>query len=372
MGTIMKQRLQRKIELILLLGLCWFSLGSSTQSFAAASNTDWDKTVEAARREGKVSVWGPPGGWARSILADEFHKRFPEIKVEYNGASGSKAWTKIKAERDAGLYTVDVHVGGVGTAGTAIYQAKALQPIEAAFLHPEVQTKSSWWRGNYHFGDPENKFVLVFSISPIPAIAYNPQLVDRQSFKSYKDLLQPKWKGKIVMVDPRVSGPGATRWHALVELMGREYVTSLAGQLVLTRDLRQSVEWIATGKYPFGTGLSDVHVEEFSKKGAQVSLLSHLAEGNVLAAGWGTVNLFQPLPNPNAAKLYINWLLSKEGQIAWQKSGYNSARVDIPKDNVNSWNRIVEGVKYVEEFSAQGLKKRTEVSIPLAREILKD
>ena len=344
----------------------------TTQTFGAESNTEWDRAVEAGKQEGKVSIWGPPGSWARSVLVDEFQKRFPEIKVEYHGASGSAGWAKIKGEKDAGIHAVDVHVGGAGTAGTAIYQAKVLQPIESILIHPEVRNKNEWWRSTYHFGDPENRYVFVFSISPIPAIAYNPQLVEPQTFQSYKDLLQPKWKGKIVMFDPRVSGPGATRWHVFVELLGREYVTALAAQLVLTRDLRQSVEWIATGKYPFGTGLSDVHVEEFSKKGAQIALLSHLAEGNVLSAGWGTVNLFQRPPNPNAAKLYINWLLSREGQLAWQKSGYNSARVDITKDTVNPFNRIVEGVKYVEDFTALALKKRTEVSIPLAREAIKD
>jgi iron(III) transport system substrate-binding protein len=333
---------------------------------------DWDKLVEAAKKEVVVSVWGPPGAWARTSLVDEFQKSYPQIAVEYQGASGSAAWPKIEAERRAGLFTVDIHIGGISTAGTALYKAKAHQAIEPAFIFPEVKDAKAWWQGKFHFGDPDNKFVFIFSISPIPALAYNPQLVDPKEFHSYRDLLQPKWKGKLVMLDPREAGPGSARWHFLAKAMGKEYLEQLAKQIVITRDLRQSVEWIANAKYPAGIGLSDVHVTEFSKKGATVAQISHLAEGNYLSAGWGTANLIDRAPHPNAAKLYINWLLSREGQSAWQKSGYNSARIDIPKDTVDPMNRIGDGVKYYEQFTAAAVKERDEVSTKYALEFIKD
>lgn len=334
--------------------------------------TDWERRLKAAKKEGKVSLWGPPGVWARKVLVDEFEKSFPQVKVQYEGASGSAAWPKIQSEREAGLFTIDVHIGGIGTAATSLYKAKVQQPIEPAFVLPEVKDKQAWWRKKFHFGDPEGKFVFVFSISPIPAIAYNKEQVEPKEFRSYGDLLQPKWKGKIVMFDPRVAGPGNARWHYFVEAMGTEFVEKLAKQLVLTRDLRQSVEWIASGKYPIGIGLSDVHVGEFTKKGAPIGQISHLVEGNYLSAGWGTVNFIDHAPHPNAAKLYINWLLSKEGQLAWQKSGYNSARVDISKDTVDPLNRLVEGVRYYEQFTAKAVRQRNEVSTKLAREIIRD
>jgi iron(III) transport system substrate-binding protein len=343
-----------------------------TRSSKLAWQEGWEKVIEAAKKEGIVSVWAPPGAWARQILVDEFHRGFRQIKVDYQGAAGSAAWPKFQAEREAGLFTVDVHIGGVGTAATALYKAKVQQPIQPAFILPEVKDKNAWWQGKFHFGDPEGKYVFIFSISPIPAIAYNTQLFDPKELRSYKDLLDPKWKGKIVMFDPRIGGPGNSRWHFFIEAMGREYVEALVKQLVLTRDFRQSVEWVATGKYPLGIGLSDVHVAEFIKKGAPIAQISCLAEGNYLSAGWGTVNFLDHAPHANAAKLYISWLLSKEGQLAWQKSGYNSARIDIPKDTVDSMNRIVDGVKYYEQFTARAVKQRDEVSTKLARDIIKD
>ena len=334
---------------------------------------EWEKVLAAAKKEGMVSVWGPPGGWARTALGDEFQKSHPNIKVEFQGSSGSAGWPKVQAEREAGLFTVDVHIGGVGTAAGAVYKAKAQQPLETALILPEVKEKKAWWQGKFHFGDPDGKFVLIFSISPTPVIAHHKDALDPKEFQSYKDLLDPKWRGKIVMFDPRVAGPGNARWHFYLEVMGREFIEKLARQIVLTRDHRQSVEWIATNKYPLGTGISDVHVEEFAKRGAPVAQISHLAEGNYLSAGWGTVNFMDRAPHPNAAKVYINWLLSKEGQSAWQKtSGYNSARVDIPKDTVDAMNRMNEGTKYFEQFTVRAVKAREEVSTKIAREIIKD
>lgn len=342
------------------------------QSSKPAWQAEWEKVLEAAKKEGRVSVWGPPGAWARNILVDEFQKSFPQIKVDFQGDSGARGWPKIKAEREASLFTIDVHIGGVGTAATALYQAKVLQPMESAFVLPEVKDKKAWWQGKFPFGDPEGKFVFVFSISPIPALAYNTQLFGPKELHSYRDLLQPKWRGKLVMFDPRVAGPGSARWHFFVETMGKDFVESLAKQLVLSRDLRQSVEWIATDKYPIGIGLSDVHVTEFIKKGAPVAQIGHLAEGNYLSAGWGTVNYMDRAPHPNAARIYVNWLLSKEGQLVWQRSGYNSARVDISKETVDPLNRIIEGVQYYEQFTAKATEQRNDVSLKLARELLKN
>lgn len=332
----------------------------------------WEVTVAAAKKEGVVSVWGPPGAWARKALTEEFNKRYPDIKVDFQGSTGSKGWPKIATERRAGVYTVDVHVGGAGTAVTGLYAAKVQQPIEQAFILPEVREKKNWWQGKYHYSDPENKYVFVFSINPTPAIAYNTQMIDPKQFKSYVDLLDPKWEGKIVMHDPRdPGGPGNARWYFYLEAMGKEFVKTLAKQLVLTRDLRQGAEWVATGKYPIATGISDVGTREFSEKGAPIAQIASLKEGSNLTAAWGTANLLTRAPNPNAAKVFINWLLSKEGQLAWQiHAGDNSARTDIPKDMLTADKRLVEGTKYYPNYTAEDLRKREE-GTKLAQEYIK-
>jgi iron(III) transport system substrate-binding protein len=338
---------------------------------ATAQLAEWDKTVQAAVKEGQLSLWGPPGAWARRALAEACEKRFPQIKVDYQGDTGAKGWPKIITERQAGIFSVDVHVGGA-SAVTSGYRAKLLQPIEPAFVLPELKDKKAWWRGQYHFGDPEGKYVFIFCLNSNVALWYNTKVMNPQELQSYRDLLDTKWKGKIVMFDPRITGPGNARWHFYVEVMGKEFARGLAKQIVLSRDHRQTSEWIATGKYPLGTGVSDAHIREFEKRGAPVKEIAALAEGTYLTQSWGTANLLDRPPHPNAAKLYLNWLLSKEGQLAWQREGYNSARVDIPKDIVDSSNLIVEGVKYQEQYLADNIERRDAVSTKLAQEFIKD
>ncbi len=146
----------------------------------------------------------------------------------------------------------------------------------------------------------------------------------------------------------------------------------MAKQLVLTRNLRQGAEWVATGKYPIATGISDVGTREFSDKGAPIAQIAHLKEGSNLTAGWGTANLLTRAPNPNAAKVYINWLLSKERQLAWQiHASDNSARIDIPKDMVPADKHMVKGTKYYPNYTAESVRIRSTVSTKLAQEYIK-
>ena len=305
-------------------------------------------------------------------MIGEFNKRYPDIKVDFRGSSGSRGWPKLARERRAGLYSVDIHVGGAGTASTGLYKAKVQQPIEPAFSLPEVKDEKNWWQGRHHYSDPEDKYIFVFTINPTPVIAYNTQMVDPKQIKSAMNLLDPKWKGKIVMYDPRIRGPGSARWHFYVEAMGKNYARKLAKQLVLTRNHRQAAEWVATGRYPIATGISDVNVRVFSQKGAPIAQIANFKEGNYLTAAWGTANLLTRAPHPNAAKVYINWLLSKEGQLAWQKiGGYNSARIDIPKDMVPASNHMVKGIKYYRQYTAEDIRKRGLTSDKLAKEYIK-
>lgn len=333
---------------------------------------EWEDTLAAAKKEGTVMVWGPPGGWARKALAEAFQKSYPDIKIEYQGASGSRHWPKIERERKAGLYTVDVHIGGSGTAAGVLYRAKVLEPIEPALMLPDVKDKKNWWDGQYQFADRENKYVFVFIVDSSPAIAYNTKLVDPKQLTSYNDLLDPKWTGKIVMQDPRTRGAGNARWFFYLQSMGQDYLKKLAKQLVLTRDERQSAEWIASGKYPLATGISDTETRTFANKGAPIGQIAHLKEGANLTCGWGTANLFNRAPHPNAAKVYLNWLLSKDGQLAWQtQTNDNSARTDIAKDMVDPEKKVVKGVKYFPLCTAESIKLRRTVSEKLAKEYLK-
>jgi iron(III) transport system substrate-binding protein len=320
---------------------------------------EWDKTVEAAKREGKLSVYFWQGGnLEKAILA--FQKKFPEIQVTTVGGRGSKFVVRLTSEQRAGKYLADVCMCGVTSPYEVLLkQAKALDPIKSLFLLPEVVDESKWWEGRHHFQDPEGQYIFAFWGRPSATRAsYNSNLVDPRDFKSYWDILNAKWKGKIVAIDPNESAGG---WRALYykPSVGAEFLRRLFAELDITptREDRQAADWLATGK--FALGLFVTGVPEAKAQGLPVDEFrdANFKESPSLDTGAnGTIVLLKQAPHPNAAKLFINWFLSREGQSLYQEvmntrfDYVESMREDIAKESVPPEYRRRKGVKYVNMF----------------------
>ncbi|HLB29291.1 MAG TPA: extracellular solute-binding protein [Dehalococcoidia bacterium] len=309
---------------------------------------EWDTVVEAAKKEGKVAVVAPTGAENRPGLTEPFERKYG-IKVEYMAVAGAEHPPRIKAERDAGQYLWDIHIGGTTTIYTALKPMGVLDPMEPALILPEVKDPKNWREGKLNFLD-KDRLVLNFVTYASEPFLVNPNLVKPEEFKSYRDLLDPRWKGKIVVRDPTVSGPGQARfvfywWH---KDLGPDFVRALAGQdLVRSRDPRLELEWLAQGKYSICIGCALSQAPELDKPEIPIRPLDarQMKEGGYLTTGWGNVFLYNKAPHPNAAKVYINWLLSREGQTeALRAAGeYASRRLDVPLDRIKPLARPVDG-----------------------------
>jgi ABC-type Fe3+ transport system substrate-binding protein len=115
---------------------------------------------------------------------------------------------RILAERRAGKFLADVVRLGGGTS-TSLYKAKALDPIGPALILSEVKDASKWLDGKHHYNDIDNQYVFVYAAFPLHLLGYNQKLVDPKTLTSYWDLLDPKWKGKITIKDPKEPGGGS-------------------------------------------------------------------------------------------------------------------------------------------------------------------
>jgi len=126
------------------------------------------------------------------------------------------------------------------------------------------------------------------------------------------------------------------------------------GGLTLVRDERQQTDWIASGKVPIAITAKATEVDEAKKQGLPVDVMDPhtiAKEGVAMEAGGTMMALLNKAPHPNAAKVMINWFLSREGQSAVQKGeptdpGPNSLREDIPKDEFPAWALRQKNVKY--------------------------
>lgn len=265
---------------------------------------------------------------------------------------------RIAAERRAGKYLVDVYSGGGNSIYQVLYLGKMLDPIKPALLHPEVLDESKWWEGRHKYVDRERRHMFVYegNVSAGATPGYNINLLNPREFKSYWDLLNPKLKGKIVSIDIRQVRGAGLPWQYLYYYpeLGPPYIKRLYSEMdvTMTGDIRQAIDWLATGK--FALCIPCRNVARGKHQGLPIEDFEPYAlkEGISISSAYGQVVLVNRAPHPNAAKVFINWLLSREGQIAFQKvlslpeDPKESRRVDVPKDHVPPKERRRDGVKY--------------------------
>lgn len=296
---------------------------------------EWERVLAAAKQEGRVAVLAPTGSARRQVLKDLFEKKYG-IEVQYSAGPGSAKTAQILAERRAGYFLWDVFVTGAST----LYHLKRFEvttPIEPALILPEVRDSENWQEGKLIFVDPEDRHDLVMLLGTREGGVINTKLVTPGDIKSYKDLLDPKWRGKIVVGRmPTVAGAGQSAFAFFYSHpgLGPEFIRTLAKQqLTFLGNDRQAGEWVATGKAAIGIGVGEIALDPFLKSGLPVAALDprQIKEGSHTSPGAGSVALFNRAPRPNAAKVYLNWLLSREGQTAFSEVMTTpSRRADVP------------------------------------------
>jgi len=332
--------------------------GAGAAETKALWQVEWEKTVAAAKKEGQVNVY--IGGWGVVLDSGAFQKAYPEIKVvSVASRGGGEIAQRILAERRAGKFLADVSIEGFNSNYLNLHKkAKVFDPVKPLLLLPEVADESKWWQGKHSYLDPEGQYVFRFTgIPQAGGTHYNTKLVNPKELKSFWDLLNPKWKGKIESRDARVPGPGngALRFFYHSSDLGPNFIRRLYGEMdvSLFRDRRQGTDWLITGKYALCFFCSDI--PRSKNQGFPVDTFGTLSEGAGLVSQYGTLAFPNRAPHPNAAKVFINWFLSREGQLALQKamaksedSAPDSLRIDISKEDIPPQDRRIDRVQYLD------------------------
>ncbi|HEY7164775.1 MAG TPA: extracellular solute-binding protein [Candidatus Binatia bacterium] len=309
-----------------------FSLGLillSTISIAGAQE-DWKQTTEAARKEGKVVVGGPPTGNLRQKFQETFEKRFA-ISLELISAPGPQNASRAASEAKAGVRYFDALHAGSGTLEPLMYD-NLLAPFADYMVLPEVKDPRQWWGGHlWEDNLKTNRFIYSFSADFSTPPFYNSDLIKPADLASYDDLLNPKWKGKIGFFEPRIPSAGQGLWGFLMKTKGKEFLQRLADQnLFVSRDGKQIADALAKGTLVVALGVSQRFVEPYMKTGLPIKPLMTIKEGMGGSNGFGTVAVLKNAPHPNATKVYINWLLGKEGQDLYGRAlTQGTRRLDV-------------------------------------------
>lgn len=352
---------------------------TSTETLNAKSawEIELDRLIPLAKKEGKVVVLHSAGGPVNNALSEAFNRKY-QISTEMVAMAGAAGSAKLIAEQRAGLYLADIYIGGSQSILTGLKPAGILAPLEPTMVLPELVNpeliKKVWWRGKLRWLDNDH-LNLAFLVATSPPVLINTDLVKEEEVKSYKDLLNPRYKGKIVLHDPTKPGFGSKLTTSLGEaIMGWDYVRQLSQQVVISFDTRQIAEWVAQGKYPVALGTALPTVVEVQRAGAHIKAFIPI-EGIHITSSDGSVALLKNSPHPNAAKLFINWLLSKEGQTVYSQAyGQPSARLDVTTEGINQESIPKTDVEYLisddEEWILklpQQIEKVKEIFAPLLK-----
>jgi iron(III) transport system substrate-binding protein len=299
--------------------------------------------VDAANKEGKLVLYTALLLDAEQILVKEFNKKFPNVKVDIVRAPGARLFTRIETEAAANKLGADImDMTDLGLAKRIENLFADYTPPNAKEIDKAAMVSDKLWPRTVH----------------VYAMAYNPAMIQKPP-KSWADLKDPAYKGKLGLV---IAGSGGTTWTKAMfqrKVLGLDYWKDVAKQ---EPRLYESNGPLATavvrGESPVAMLLVNATLP-LKNDGAPIEV-AYPAEG--MPATPGGAGIFKTAPNPNAAKLFLNWFLSLEGQNTMvEKLGFSSvvkgAKVPpgAPKD-VKLWFAPLEEYaslreKWIEEWN---------------------
>lgn len=301
---------------------------------APANAAEWDSLIHAAEREGKLALLGPTIEPYRVSLM-QFQKTFPRIELEYNGSSASDFQARIRTERHAGLFLWDIIVTGVsGAVFTRQLRSGWFDPIRPLIASHIADDRH--WLGGFAAGfvDDAQRYLYAFQAGYQRNIYVDRAAIPENQLHSLAGLLDPRWRGKIAMFDPRVRGGGHTI-TLILQVLGEDAARRFLRDQkpVLTTVQRQITEWAMRRAYPITSGMSPSEHAMWQARGLgrSVEPLMLPPAQSAWTPGNGVVGLLDKAPHPAAARLFINWLLSRPAQADWALRGkVNSRRLDVP------------------------------------------
>jgi ABC-type Fe3+ transport system substrate-binding protein len=352
------------------------TLGASL-ALAQSKPADWDRVVEAAKKEGKVVASIPPSSELRKGMEIAFTRRYG-IGVEFVPARGGAIVQRMVSEAKSGVQYFDLHIGGTESVVSAMLPENVLEPVEPYFLLPEVKDPKQWWGGHIWI-DNAKRYIYNFVAYQTVSLWSNPNEYKPAEFKSFDDLLNPKLHGRIGISDPRTPGSGSSMWSYMNYIKGEEYLKKFVGQkLFVTRDLRLLAENLAKGKIAVTSGIGYSEFAPFIKVNLPVAPLPVPKEGLYASGGYGHLVILKNHPHPNATRVFVNWLLGRDGQEIFARGmGVGTRRLDIDTKWLREYGVIaakdgltLEQFYKMENQSEEKVYKIREPGAQVARKLL--
>lgn len=293
-----------------------------------------DKTVAAARKEGTVSFYTSMAATESKLLADAFQTKYPFLKVEITRLGSEKLLQRIYTEHRAGrdLFNVVTNSGfEMHLLNKARLLARYQSPEFDAFA-ADSKDRAGYWVDMY---------------SNLRVMTYNTRLVAKEKVpRSYEELLDPAWKGAIGFPEGQYSWYG-TMLRVMGEEKGRQFMQGLARQELQYRASQVLItQFVAAGEFNLGF-VYDNQVLRFRKEGAPLGI----APLPFVTKNMHPIGLSAAVPHPNAGRLFIDFVLSREGQTLMKNLGRVISRSDIPQEDLGRFKMIADDITLADRIN---------------------
>ena len=287
-----------------------------TASFAPTLDAADEKTIELAKKEGRVSFYTSMGADESKFVADAFQAKYPALRVEITRLGSEKLLQRIITESRAGSHLFDAVTNSgmeIHLLGKMKLLARHVPPEFSLFL-ADSRDATFGWADMY---------------SNLRLVAFNTRMVPKEKIpRRYEDLTDPMWKGQIGFPEGQFSW-FATMLKVMGEEAGRKFFQALGRQNLHFRNSQVLVtQFVAAGEFSVGF-VYDTQVLRFKKRGAPIDV----APMPFITKNIHPLALAANAPRPNAAKVFIDYLLSKEGQLLIKNMGRVISRSDIPQED---------------------------------------
>jgi iron(III) transport system substrate-binding protein len=288
-----------KMTLTAALMVCAFV--GAAQAETPASTPVTPELIVAAQKEGSVVFYSSYDVAVGEVFRKGFEAKYPGVAVQVERAGSERIFSRVAQEYESGIHAVDV-IDSADATHLMFWKRKGLL---AAYMPEGIDRWPSGMR------DPDGFYAA--DRASLTVIGYNTKQVKPEDApKSYADLLDPKWKGKIVKAHPAYSGNIMTTTFALSRLLGWGFYEKLGTQRVLqVQSSTEPPKKVALGERPVMIDGNEYNLFLLKKQGAPIEVV-YAEEGTTLCPGMA--GIMKDAPHPNAARLFASYLFSLEAQ----------------------------------------------------------